>query len=419
MVAPPVVLVTRRPWGVSLRPLEQVAVVEVWDGHGPMPADRVRASVTAVDGLLSMLSDPIDASLIDTAPRLRVISQVAVGLDNIDLAACTRRGIPVGYTPDVLTDTTADTAIGLLLAAGRRLVEGARMVTAGEWQRWAPDLLLGNDLHHTVLGVVGMGRIGRAVARRAIGFGMEIVYAGPNPRPEADREFGARRLSLGDLLTIADHVVLTAPLTEATRHIIDRDGLRTMKPSAVLVNVARGGLVDQVALAEALASGVIAAAGLDVTDPEPIDSGDPLLEMPNCVIVPHIGSASVTTRARMSELAVENLLTGLAGERMPACANPEVYGSSPPPVSAEERIERILDETKKAHAAAMSDAEDPEWALWYADHALEALRSEMGGWLDRPRLVTMLMEAARSHRLDAPSEKWVGHYARLLAASGP
>ncbi len=418
MVAPPVVLVTRRPWGVSLRPLEQVAVVEVWEGDGPMPAERVRASVTAVDGLLSMLSDPIDASFIDRAPRLRVISQVAVGLDNIDLAACTRRDIPVGYTPDVLTDTTADTAIGLLLAAGRRLVEGARMVAAGEWQRWAPNLLLGNDLHHTVLGVVGMGRIGRAVGRRAVGFGMEVVYAGPNPRPEADLELGARRLPLGDLLSIADHVVLTAPLTEATRHIINREALRSMKPSAVLVNVARGGLVDQVALAEALASGVIAAAGLDVTDPEPIDPGDPLLEMSNCVIVPHIGSASVTTRARMSELAMENLLAGLAGERMPACANPEVYGTSPPPVPAEERIARILSDTKRAHAAAVGD-DDPEWALWYTDHALEALRSEMGGWLDRPRLVTMLMEAARSHRLDAPSESWVLHYARRLAASGP
>ncbi len=416
MVAPPVVLVTRRPWGVSLRPLEDVAVVEVWDGDGPMPADRVRTSVQAADGLLSMLSDPIDAPFLESATRLRVISQVAVGLDNIDLAACTMRGIPVGYTPDVLTDTTADTAIGLLLAAGRRLVEGARMVAAREWQRWAPDLLLGNDLHHTVLGVVGMGRIGRAVGRRALGFGMEIVYTGPNPRPEAELELGARRLPLDEMLSVADHVVLTAPLNQATRHVIDREALALMKPSAVLVNVARGGLVDQSALAEALGSGVIAAAGLDVTDPEPIDPADPLLEMDNCVIVPHIGSASVTTRARMSELAMENLLAGLAGERMPACANPEVYGTSPPPLSAEERIERILSDTKQAHVEAVGD-DDPEWALWYADHALEALRGEVGAWLDRPRLVTLLLEAARSYRMDSPTGPWASYYARRLAAT--
>ena len=181
-----------------------------------------------------------------SAPRLRVISQVAVGLDNIDLAACTRRGIPVGYTPDVLTDTTADTAIGLLLAAGRRLVEGARMVAAGEWQRWAPDLLLGNDLHHTVLGVVGMGRIGRAVGRRALGFGMEVVYTGPNPAPRSRPGVGCASTATRRDCSPSPTMSSSPPRsTEATRHIIDREALRSMKPSAVLVNVARGGLVDQ------------------------------------------------------------------------------------------------------------------------------------------------------------------------------
>jgi glyoxylate reductase len=413
---PPVALVTRRPSGCSLAPLEEVATVEVWEGDGPMPAERVRASVAVVDGLLSMLFDRVDAALVDSAPRLRAISQMAVGVDNIDLTACTLRGIPVGYTPDVLTDTTADTAIGLLLAAARRLVEGARMVAAGEWRRWDPDLLLGHDLHHTVLGVVGMGRIGRAVGRRAIGFGMDVVYAGPNPRPEAEMELGARRLSLQELLSVADHVVITAPLTAETRHLINRDALRAMKPSAVLVNVARGGLVDQMALAEALDAGIIAAAGLDVTDPEPIDPDDALLGMSNCIIVPHIASASVATRARMCELAVANLVAGLAGQRMPACANPEVYGMPPTaPVEAEQRIVRVLLETEAAHAAAAAD--DPEWALWYADHALESLRTELGGWLDRPRLVTLLLDAARSYRLDSPAEPWARHYAHRLVAA--
>ncbi len=290
-----------------------------------MPRNELLAQVAEADALYCMLTDQIDRELLDAAPRLQVISSMAVGVDNIDLAACTERGIPVGHTPGVLTEATADMAFGLLLAAARRIGEGFDYVRADKWGEWEPDLLLGWDVHSSVLGIIGMGRIGAAVARRGAGFGMEVVYSGPHPKPEIEAELGAVRRDLSGLLSIADHVVITAPLKADTYHLINERTLRLMKPTATLVNIARGPLVDTPALVDALRSGAIAAAGLDVTDPEPLRGDHPLARLSNCVITPHLGSASAKTRAEMAELAARNLILARRGERMEACANPLVY----------------------------------------------------------------------------------------------
>lgn len=319
------IVVTRRPPGRALQQLSAVAQVWLWDEDRVIPGDVLRRQVADADGLYCMLTDPIDAALLDVAPRLRALSQMAVGVDNIDLAACTARGIPVGHTPEVLTETTADTAFALLMASVRRIVEGADYVRAGEWRRWEPDLLLGEDIHDTTLGIVGLGRIGRGVARRAGGFGMRLLYHNRTPDPQAEREVGAEYRSLPDLLGESDHVMLLTPLTEETHHLIDEAALRLMKPSATLVNAARGGIVDPAALYRALRDGVIARAALDVTEPEPIPPDDPLLTLPNCLIIPHLGSASHRTRAAMAELAADNLVAALQGRPMLRCANPDVY----------------------------------------------------------------------------------------------
>lgn len=294
-------------------------------GPEPMDADRLREAVAGADGLLCFLPDRIDRSLLAAAPRLVVVSQVAVGVDNIDLETCTERGIPVGHTPDVLTDTTADTALALLLAAVRRLPEGERLVREGKWSKWSLDLLVGSDLHHSVVGIIGLGRIGSAIARRLSGFDCQVFYSGPSRKPDAETALGLTYLSFDDLLAVSDHVVLAAPLTSQTRRLISRRELRLMKPTATLVNIARGPLIDMDALAVALRDGIIARAALDVTDPEPIPVGHPLVRLENCLIVPHIGSASEATRMAMAELAISNLVAGLEGERLPACANPQVY----------------------------------------------------------------------------------------------
>ncbi len=322
----PDIVVTRRPPGDVLARLADAGTLYVWEDDRPMPPELLRQQLAAASGLYCMLTDPIDAALLDAAPSLRVVSTMAVGVDNIDLAACTARRIPVGHTPGVLTETTADLAFALLLAAARRIVEGVDYVRAGRWQRWEPDALPGHDVHGTVLGIIGLGRIGRAVARRAAGFGMTVWYHSRSPHPDVESDLGVVRKSLDTLLAGSDHVVVTVALTDETRHIIDADALATMKPTATLVNVSRGGTVDQEALRVALERGEIAAAGLDVTDPEPIDHRDPLLRLPNCVVIPHIGSSSWATRVAMADLAGANLLAGLAGEQLPACANPEVYG---------------------------------------------------------------------------------------------
>jgi glyoxylate reductase len=297
------VLVTRRLPGPALQRLEAEHEVDVWPEPLPPPPDVLRARAAGAEGLLALITDRIDADLIDNCPNLRVISNYAVGSDNVDVGAAAARGIPVGITPDVLTDATADLAFACLLAAARRLPEAMAAVREGEWKTWGPEWLLGYDVHGATLGIVGFGRIGRAVARRAEGFDMEVLHTGDVP--------------LAELLERADAVSLHVPLTPDTRHLINDAALARMKPTAVLVNTARGGVVDQEALARALHEGGIAAAALDVTDPEPLPADHPLLDAPNLLVLPHIGSATHRTRERMADIAVDNLLAGLAGEPLP------------------------------------------------------------------------------------------------------
>lgn len=277
------------------------------------------------DGLFTLLTIPVTEAILNRAPNLRVISNMAVGVDNIDLKACTQRGIPVGNTPGVLTEGTADLAFSLLLAAARGLSSASLDAREGRWKTWSPAGWLGADLAGASIGIVGMGKIGQAVARRAIGFGMNILYYDPLPRPEAELVYGAIRLPLTDLLQASDFVSLHTPLTAETRGLIDAQALRQMKPTAILINAARGPIVDTNALTQALQEGWIAAAGLDVTDPEPLPPDHALYRLPNCLITPHIGSATWNTRRKMAELACKNLIAGLEGIRLPSCVNSEVY----------------------------------------------------------------------------------------------
>ncbi len=300
--------------------------VELWTGDGAMPRDRLLAAVRDADGLYCMLTDAIDTELLAAARQLRVISTMAVGVDNIDLDACTARRIPVGHTPGVLADTVADLAVGLLLAASRRLVEGVDYVRAGQWQMWEPELLLGRDLHDSTVGIIGLGGVGRALARRLRGFGCRILVFNRTPHPEVAAALGVVLVPLQELLAQSDHVIVAIALTADTRHLIDADALRVMQPHATLVNVSRGGTVDQRALEHALRAGEIGAAALDVTDPEPPAAAEPLLSLANCVVIPHLGSSTVRTRAEMAEMAARNLIAGLRGDPLEACANPAVYG---------------------------------------------------------------------------------------------
>jgi lactate dehydrogenase-like 2-hydroxyacid dehydrogenase len=297
-----------------LAPLSEFAEVGLWEGEGPAPRGVLIEGVARCEGLLSMLVDAVDEELLDAAPKLRVVSQMAVGVDNIDIAACRQRGILIGHTPDVLTETVADTAFALMAAVVRRIPEGIDMVRQGQWGIWDPWAMLGGDLHGSTLGIVGMGRIGSAIARRAGGFEMKVLYASPTAKDVP----GSTRVELGELLERADIVVLAAPLTPGTRNLISAAELDRMKRTAYLVNVARGGLVDTDALVDGLRSSRIAGAALDVTDPEPLPAGHPLLAMENCLVVPHIGSASMSARRGMASLAVANLIAGLDGGQMPA-----------------------------------------------------------------------------------------------------
>ena len=318
------VYATRSLPGGALERVAARADLEVWPDAGGPPRAELARGLAGAEGLLCLLTERIDAELIAAAPRLRVISSCSVGVDHVDLAAATARGIRVGHTPGVLTETTADLAFALMLAAARRVGEAERFLRAGRWRpelRWEPDLLAGRDLHGAVLGVVGVGAIGRAVARRARGFGMQVLGFSRTRDPDADLTW----TTLEDLLARADFVSLHVPLTDETRHLIDAAALARMKPDAVLVNTARGGIVDESALVAALRDGRLGAVGLDVFETEPLPAASPLLELPNAVLTPHIGSASRATRIRMAELAVENLLAGLDGRRLPHCANPDVY----------------------------------------------------------------------------------------------
>ena len=300
------IFVTRALPFAALDRLAAEHELDVWEGDLPPGPEAMRERAAAADGLLSLVTDPVGADLLAACPDLKAIANMAVGTDNIDLEAAAARGIPVGNTPDVLTDATADLAFALLLAMARRLPQGEAQVREGRWRTWEPAGDLGADLSGATLGIVGRGRIGDAVARRADGFGMEVIAS--------SRRSG---MPLEELLERADFVTLHCPLTPATRHLIGTEALQRMKPSAYLVNTARGGVVDQVALRLALIAGEIAGAALDVTDPEPLPASDPLLEAPNLLVVPHVGSATVRTRERMAEMAVENLLAALAGHPMP------------------------------------------------------------------------------------------------------
>ncbi len=312
-MARPRVFVTRRLPGGALDYLAQFADADVWEGDLPPAPQELARRAAGCDGLLCLLTDRVDATLLDAAPSLRAVSNMATGYDNIDVAAATQRGVIVTRTPGVLSQTVAEFTIALMLAAARRVVEGDRQVRRGQWRTWGPQVLLGQDLHGATLGIVGMGGIGQAVAGLARGFGMRIVYNSRTPKPGLERRYRMAFLSLDGLLRESDFVTLHAPLTPETRGMIGERALGLMKPTAVLVNTARGPLVDQAALYRALKDGRIAAAALDVTDPEPIAPDDPLLTLENCVITPHIASASVATRSRMAMLAAENLAAALAG----------------------------------------------------------------------------------------------------------
>lgn len=320
MSVKPKVLVTRVPSDASvLDRMARIADLTVWRHDRAVDREYLVSESRDAVGIYSMLTDTIDAEVIDGAPDLRVVSNMAVGVDNIDLAACRAAGIVVGHTPDVLTDTTADTAWELILASSRRLVEGRDSVMNGEWGPWRPTDLLGHDVSGTTLGVVGMGRIGTAVAERSVGFRMDVVYTARSDRPDVDDRLGARRVDLDELLATADHIVLAVPLTPGTRHLIGKPELASMKPSANLVNIARGAVIDTDALVGALASGSIRCAGLDVTDPEPIPADHPLVSLPNCLILPHMGSSTWRTRDAMANLAADNLIAGVLGTPVP-CA---------------------------------------------------------------------------------------------------
>lgn len=318
------VYLTRRLPEDAVRRLEAAVDLEVWPGDLPPPAEELARGLAEADGLLCLLTDAVDGALMDAAPRLRVISVCAVGYNNVDVAAATGRGILVTNTPGVLTETTADLTFALILAVARRVVEGDRFTRSGAWRSWDPLLLLGRDVYGTCLGLVGLGRIGQAVARRARGFGMEIIYTATRRHPEAEAELGLVPAALDELLARADFVSLHVPLTAATRGLIGRAELARLKPTSFLINTARGEVVDEEALYAALAGGRLAGAGLDVYHHEPVDPGHPLLSLPNVVALPHLGSATWSTRTRMAGLAVENLLAALSGQRPPHPVNPAV-----------------------------------------------------------------------------------------------
>jgi lactate dehydrogenase-like 2-hydroxyacid dehydrogenase len=319
------VFVTRiiRDKGLDL--VKETCQADIWPEELPPGRVALLERVRGVDGLLCLLTDRIDAELMDAAgPELKVISNHAVGFDNIDVTAATEHGIPVGNTPGILTDATADMAFALMMAAGRRVVEAEKFLRAGKWKTWGPSLLLGVDFAGATLGIVGFGRIGQAVAKRATGFDMRVLYYDPNASPRYP-DLNAVSTDLDTLLYVSEFVSLHVPLTPDTRHLVDAEFLLKMKPNAVLVNTSRGGVVDQTALYETLKERRIFAAALDVTDPEPLPLDSPLLTLDNCLIVPHIASASVHSRDMMAFLAAENLIAGVNGERLPHCVNPEVY----------------------------------------------------------------------------------------------
>lgn len=324
-MAKPKVVVSRMTPGLENASLwNECDVAFAWEEDRIMPADLLREKVADAEGLYITSFDPIDTALLDAAPNLRVISTFAVGTDNIDLPACTERGIVVGNTPGVVTEATADQAFALMLALSRRTVESDRFVKGRQWETWSPYLMISNDLYAKTLGIVGMGRIGQAIARRAVGFEMEILYTARSQKPEAEQAYGAKYASLDELLRRSDIVITILPLTPETKHLIDAEALGKMKETAFLVNVARGPIVDPTALHEALSAGRIKGAALDVTVPEPIAKDDPLLDLDNILIAPHVATGTWECRQKMTDMTVGNLLRGLNGQELLACANPDV-----------------------------------------------------------------------------------------------
>jgi glyoxylate reductase len=320
----PRVYVTRRLPQPALDLLSRHVRASVWPGELPPPRAVLLKEVAGVDGLLALPADRVDAALLEAAPYLRVISNFAVDYDNIDIAAATRRGVLVTSTPGVLAETTADFALALMLTAARRVIEAEHLVRAGRWRAWGPELLLGRDLWGATLGIVGMGQVGQAVARRAAGFGMRILYYAPRRRLEDEREGGPAYASLDRLLAESDIVSLHCTLNDETYQLIDRDALSIMKPDAILINTAHGLLLDTKALVETLRQKPIVAA-LDVTDPEPLPADHPLLALPNAIVTPHIASASVASRTRMALIAAVNLLAALRGDRPQYLVNLETW----------------------------------------------------------------------------------------------
>jgi glyoxylate reductase len=326
-VSGPKVFVSRVIPEDALAQIREGCDATIWPDELPPSRSALLDAIEGCDGVLTLLTDRVDDEFLDRAgPQLKVVSNFAVGFDNIDVAACTKRGVAVGNTPGVLTETTADLAFALLMAAARRIAEGDRYVREGHWKTWGPMLLMGPDVHGATLGIVGFGRIGQAVARRARGFGMRFVYQdlhrGP---PSVEAEYAATAMTLEGLLPQSDFVSLHVNLSPETKGLINAERLGWMKKTAILVNTSRGPVVDSLALAEALKAGTIAAAALDVTDPEPIPVDHPLVGLDNCLIVPHIASASRATRGKMAEMAAANLLAGVRGQRLPTPVNPEIY----------------------------------------------------------------------------------------------
>lgn len=316
------------------------AELEVWPDEYPPTPEQLRKKLASVDAVLTTVMDRMDRAAMDAAPRLKIISQLAVGLDNVDVAEATRRGILVGHTPGVLAKATADLTFALLMAAARRVSEGDRWVRNGQWQlAFHPMRWLGMDVHDATLGIVGLGQIGLEVAKRARGFDMTLLYHSRTRSPQVENQYGLKYAELPALLATSDFVSLHVPLTPQTRHYIGQRELRMMKPNAILINVSRGPVVDSKALYTALSEGWIRGAALDVTDPEPILADDPLLKLDNLVITPHVGSATVASRRATCLLAARNLVAGLKGQRLESCANPELYqtrGSQPGSGTAQE-----------------------------------------------------------------------------------
>jgi phosphoglycerate dehydrogenase-like enzyme len=319
----PRVFISRRLPPQSLARIEAECDVHLWDENHEPPRSVLLDELALADGVLIMLTETIDTDALNAAPRLRVISNYAVGYDNIDIDAATERGIPVGHTPGGLTESCADHAFMLLMAAARRLPEALRYIKDGNWHTWNPIQLPGQDIHGATLGIVGLGRIGYALAKRAQGFGMRLLYHGGS-NPEYAERTGAEEVDFETLLNDSDFVSVHVPLTEDTAGLFGAAAFRQMKETAVLINTARGAVVETDALLQALREGHIGAAALDVTDPEPLPADHPLLALDNCLVTPHIASSTLATRERIGQIAADNLLLGLRGESLLHCVNPSV-----------------------------------------------------------------------------------------------